>query len=105
MASPLDGIGLLMSFSRPDALVAGTRALAQSAASVFRNLRRERRAGKVIFNINQSGKGGYRVSQVYSTLRNSPGWSRKSRFTAIDDLPVSDFRDCSQVTEIFNQNR
>ena len=69
MASPLDGIGLLMSFSRLAAIVAGTMALAQSAASVFRRFRRESRAGKVISLINLSGNGSCQASKVYSGLR------------------------------------
>jgi hypothetical protein len=69
MASPLDGIGLLMSCSGRAALVAGTRALAQNTASVFMKLRRESRVGKVIFPVKTSGNGGYRASQVYSRLR------------------------------------
>ena len=67
MASPLEGIGLLMSCSRLAAGVAGRRVLAQSAASILINSRRESRSGKVITATDSLLNGSRQVSQVYSS--------------------------------------
>ena len=49
------------------ACVAGTRALAQSAASIFINSRRESRSGKIITDIDPLGNGSRQPGQVYSS--------------------------------------
>ena len=71
IASALDGTGLLMSSSRVVALVAGMRAVAPSAPSVFMNSRRENRVGNVITVINPLGQCCCTARQVYSRLRYS----------------------------------